>query len=100
MKNDYLNLSVDDMKITEIINNYKKLLTPNISYDEFKRVLIELDNIRNKYLSEYDEEIISNIYKNLNKKCDKQITHFLCDKTPITEGNFGDLMHFLHFITK
>lgn len=99
--NTYLNLERDDMMITEIINDLKKKLKPSISNEEFKSVVIELDNIDNSELCEYDEEIIAKIYNNLNKKCMSQINHFIGDTTPINGQafqTFGQLMNFLKYI--
>ena len=96
MINNHLNLSIDDMKITSIIKGYSQQLIPSISNENFKKILIELDNIRNDDISEHDDDIISDIYDNLYKSCESQLSSFLKDKTILNSGHyFGNLCQWL-----
>ena len=91
MMNNDLNLPVDDMKITSIIKSLKSQLKSSISMSDFKKVMIELDNIQDDNLSEYDD-MIADIYNSVSKKCDTQIRYFLTDPTMVNGQTFGDLM--------
>ncbi len=99
MINNYLNLHIDDVRITSIIKGYSQQLIPRISNDNFKKILIELDNIRNDDISEYDDDIICDIYDNLHKSCKEQLSSFIKDKTTLNSGqSFGDLCQWLLII--
>lgn len=99
MKNNYLNLNIDDIQITKIINNLIKKLKSNISNSDFKKIIIELDSIHNDYLSDEDDDLICDCYDTLQFKCSKQIEHFITDTTPLLRGcNFGEFMNFLKYI--
>lgn len=96
MINNHLNLPIDDIKITSIIKGYSQQLIPSVSNENFKKILIELDNIRNDDISEYDDDIICDIYDNLHKSCNRQLSSFLKDKTILNSGqSFGDLCNWL-----
>ena len=84
------------MKITSIIKGYSQQLIPSISNENFKKILIELDNIRNDDISEYDDDIICDIYDNLHKSCKGQLSSFIKDKSILNSGQcFGDLCQWL-----
>lgn len=96
MINKHLNLPINDMKITSIVNGYSQQLIPSISNEHFKKILTELDNIRNDDISEYDDDIICDIYDNLYKSCKNQLSHFFMDKTILNSGqSFGELCQWL-----
>ena len=93
--NNYLGLDTDDMMITQIINKLSKSIKPTMSNEDFKKTIIELDNIQNDELSEYDEDLIAEVYNNLNKKMGSHISHHLTDTTIVNGQTFGQLMRFL-----
>lgn len=96
MNNNYLNLPIDDMQITVIINRHKARLKPSVSSEDFKKIIIELDNIRNDNLSESDDDLISDIYNSVHRKFTKQINDLSEDVTLLNSGQtFGELISFL-----
>ena len=97
MKNNYLNLYVDDIKITNIIFNLLSKYNSNMSNQDFKNNIIEIDNIQSDDLSEYDDDLICDFYDNkLSKICKKQIDFYLKDNTMMTRGEkFCDYMRFI-----
>ena len=96
MTNNHLNLPIDDMKITSIIKGYSQQLIPSISNEHFKKILIELDNIRNDDISEYDDNLICDIYDSLSKSCPNQLAYFKNDTTILNSGeSFGALVDWL-----
>lgn len=94
MKNEYLGIEIDDMQITDIINNLNNRLKPSMSNEEFKEVITELDNIQSGLLSEYDEDIIADIYNNLYTRVPNQIEYYKKDTTMINGQTFSQLMRF------
>ncbi len=96
MRNNYLNLDIDDLKITQIIKSEIKKLNPSMTFDEFKKVVIELDNIRDSELTEDDEDLICDVFNNMNKKLSSHLRHHLQD-TSMTSGGitFGEFSEWL-----
>lgn len=100
MTNNHLNLPIDDMKITSILIGYSQQLIPSISNEHFKKILIELDNIRNDDISESDDDLICDIYDNLSKSCPNQLAYFKNDTTLLNSGeSFGALVDWLMLIS-
>lgn len=94
--NTYLNLDSDDIKVTLIINSHIKKLKSDISNQDFKNTLLELDNIMDSELCESDEDLILDCFDKLHKKCPNQINFFLSEITPMKRGEtFGEFMNFL-----
>jgi predicted DNA-binding protein (UPF0278 family) len=96
MRNNYLNLDVDDLAVTDIIIDHKNKLNKSMTPQEFKDVIIELNNIRHDNLAEIDEELIADIFNDLNKKYESQIRSNLLDSTVMNDNQtVGELMYFL-----
>ena len=94
--NSYLNLPTDDMKITEIIQGHIKKLNKKSSLEDFKTALIEIDNIRESELCEYDDDMICDLYNSLYRKCSSHIDSLKNDTTVLNSGQtVGDLVSFI-----
>lgn len=100
--NTYLNLEEDSLEITKVIKKELSKLKPTISNEDFKKVIIELDEIDNgssSGLSEVDEHLIADTYNKLYKKCKNQITSLSNDNTMLKRGEtISEFMRFLSLI--
>ena len=99
MVNTYLNLSHDDMAITKVINNTISNFNSNMPESEFKRLIIELDNIYDGSLSEFDEDIICDFQNNLYRMYPKLVDRFVGDNTPMNGQTLGEHMYFIRGIS-
>lgn len=95
MKHTYLNLDVDDIKISSIIEAHISKFNKAISIEDFKKAIVELDLIDNGQLCEYDDDTISECYNNLGYICDAQIKTLMSDTHMLQRGStIGEFMIF------
>lgn len=99
MVNTYLNLDHDNMQITNIIRNNISNFNTYMPINEFKRLVIELDNIYEGTLCEFDEEILCDFQNNLYNKYPQLVDNFLNDTTPMANQTFGEYMQFIRSIS-
>ena len=73
-----------------------------MSNEDFRKVIIELDEIYHgspSGLSELDDDLISDTYNKLFKKCKTQIISLSNDRTMLKRGEtISEFMHFLQTV--